>query len=381
MTDHPRNSCHHPSDNPAAQPHQPTDAASCGEPSATTWPDLCEPIPYHTPNPCCRCPTKIGSSTPNCLEELIAKQDVDIRAAAKAEAFKKVLEAMLKAANDAGAKYTQEKYKELVEEWVRQDALIVEVLRTLDCKLDCWPCILDCHVCPLLNDLYYAEKKLRDDDHLIDNVLDLYDKQYWLTRYAAVKRRDFDRITLFMKARENPADTIGKALIANKGLIEAAGKAIGTEPGKAIYDVFLRLVPLHLAIAPPSGPNTQTNIDKRYTEFCECSTSKPDDCSKPSKCDDCCGPNVGELSMRQRLIGPQPYLIDPNDYMKLNCCLVTKQWEPAKNYLSDAEIKLAGVGDEIARYEAKLKEGWIKTFEAAAMGAIPSVINCCDYTK
>jgi hypothetical protein len=202
-------------------------------------------------------------------------------------------------------------------------------------------------------------------------VYDLYDLQYWHTRDKAAKERRFNRIKSVLTAWETPAKTIEKALNDNRALIEAACKAICNEPGKAIYDVFLRLVPMHLAIAPPEESNWETKIDKRYTEFCECNKGKPDYC---------CGPDVGEWSLRQRLIGPQPYLIDPNDYFKLICCLVEKRYAPAKDALSKAVTDLAAVGDRIARYEAQLTNG-IKDFEKNAKAAIPSVIDCCDYER
>ncbi|MEK6261460.1 MAG: hypothetical protein AABP62_22910 [Planctomycetota bacterium] len=374
MADQSRKFCPPVTANPADQPKWPEDGKPCCVLQETKAPEPAPPNECSVPEDrCCKCPTLPPESTPKCLEGLIAEQADKIRTADKAQAFKKILEAMLKAANDAGSKYTHDKHVELVEEWLRQDALIVEVIRKLVCAVSCWKCIVECHVCPLLNELHYAEKRLYDDDQLYTEVHDLYDKQYWLTRYTAVKRRVVDRISSVMKAWENPADTIGKTLIANKSLIESVGKVIGTEPGKAIYDVFLRLVPMHLAIAPPATTTTRTNIDKMYTEFCKCSEDGVD---KP---DDCCGPNVGELSLRQRLIGPQPYLIDPNNYIKLICCLVEERWKPAKYHLNDAEIQLARIGDEIASYEAQLKDGWVKNFETNAKGAIPSVINCCDY--
>jgi hypothetical protein len=137
--------------------------------------------------------------------------------------------------------------------------------------------------------------------------------------------------------------------------------------------VFLRLVPLHLAIAPPATTDeTTTKIDKNFTTFCEGDEGTPDNC---------CGPDVGAWSLRQRLIGPQPYLIDPSDYFKLICCLVKHRYVPAKDALSDAEAKLATVVDQIKRYEARITGDWVKTFETAAKGAIPSVINCCDYER
>src|SRR5205085_1210804 len=109
-----------------------------------------------------------------------------------------------------------------------------------------------------------------------------------------------------------------------------------------VFDVFLKLVPMHLAIAPPEGPKWQTKIDKKYTVFCWCDTPSPDDC---------CGPDVGKIewSVRQRLIGPQPYLVDPNDYIPLICCLVKNRYGPAQKELTDAQGELLKVEAEIKR--------------------------------
>ena len=91
-------------------------------------------------------------------------------------------------------------------------------------------------------------------------------------------------------------------------------------------------------------------------------------------------PDVGERTLRQRLIGPQPYLIDPNDYFTLICCLVQKRYGPAKDALGKAEADLSAVDDRIARLKAQIDAGLNKeAFEKAAKGAIPSVIDCCAF--
>lgn len=359
-----------PTDNPADQPKPPSDGKECEDLPETKPPELDDPKKCPPTDPCCECPPK-PESTPTCLENLIDKQQGEIGAADKAKAFKAELEALLAKAKAAAQDYTRDKYKKLVEEWVKQDAAIAELIRKLVCAAPCWRCILDCHICPLLYELYYAEKKLYDDGKLYSDVHDLYDLQYWHKRDRDAKERRFNRIKSVIAAWEKPAQTIEKALNDNKALIDAISKLIGSEPGKAIYDVFFRLVPLHLAIAPPKGPDTTTRIDKKFTQFCDCHEWPPDDC---------CGPNVGEWSLRQRLIGPQPYLIDPNDYFKVICCLVEKRYGPAKDAWSKAETDLAAVEGQIARAKAQLEDG-LKNFEKTAKGAIPSVIDCCDYEK
>lgn len=355
-------------DYPAHQPNPP--GCECETLPPTTPPILYEPAKCPEPGPYCKCP-KPPISNPTCLEDLIARQAADLLLAANADALKKELEKLLGTAKAAALKYTRDAYDGFVKEWLKQDVLIAELIRKLVCTVPCWRCILDCYVCPLLNELHYAEKWLYDDGKQSREIYNLYDLQHWHKQDRDAKQRLFNRIEAVLKAWQDPFKTIGDALTANRALHEAASRVIGTEPGKAIYDVFLRLVPLHLAIAPPAGEGTTTKIDRKFTHFCPCDKGKPVPC---------CGPDVGELSLQQRLIGPQPYLIDPNEYFPLICCLVDKRYVPAKGALSKADTELANVTGKITRLEKQLADGLkADAFEKAAKAAIPSVIDCCEY--
>ena len=359
-------------EHPAPQPKPPSDGEKCPQTDPVPPPDLPEPEKCPDPDPCCKCPDDSGTD-PTCkgLEDLIAKQAVDIAEGETAKTFKAELEALLLNAKKGSQEYTRAKYDELLEKWKKEDAEIVELIRKLVCAVPCWRCIIDCYVCPLLNQLHYAEKKLYDDGKLITQVNDLYDLRYWHTRNTEAKERVYVRIQNVLKVWDKPATTIEANLAKNKTAIDAAGKVIGTEPGKAIYDVFLKIIPLHLAIAPPDTV-AKTGIDEKYTQFCPCDTGSPETC---------CGPNIGELSLRERLIGPQPYLVKPDEYFKkVICCLIEKWYGPAKEAWSKARTALAAVEADITRYKTQLDDG-LKNFETTAKGAIPAVIDCCDYKK
>lgn len=368
MTDYPRQQPGHectPHEDPARQPHPP--GGDCAELPKTTPPDPPKP-PECPPDPCCTCPPP-PTSTSNCLEELIATQAAQITAAEKAKAFKTDLEALLGKAKTAEQEYTRKKYDDLVKQWADQDRQIAELIRKLVCAVPCWRCIIECHVCPLINNLIYAERWLYGDGTLYAEVHNLYDLRYWHDRDREAKQRTFDRIKSVLAVWEKPMQTIEKVLADDAKLIADAGKALGSDAPKVVYDVFLRLVPMHLAIAPPSGSAWTTAIGKEYTQFCACDKGTPDDC---------CGPDVGEWSLRQRLIGPQPYLIDPNYYFNVICCLVEKRYRPAKDALAEAEVAFQSVDDRIKRYKAQIENG-LKSFDKDAKGAIPSVVDCCDY--
>jgi len=356
--------CPPKTDNPADQPHQPGDGTACGDFPTSTPPTVAEPDKCPD-TPCC-CP-KTPGTTANCLEGLIEAQAASIAAAQNATAFKDALSKLLDSAKKAGQDYTRDKYDSLLKQWVDEDAAITELLRRLECCVDCWKCVIECHICPLINQVVMAERWLHKGG-LPTTANNLYDLLNWHARNKEAAERAFNRIKAVIDVWATPAKTIDAALATNKGLIKSAGDLLNTDPGKAVYDVFFKVVPLHLAIAPPASSGTKTSIDKKFTEFCGCDTGTPDDC---------CGPDVGVLSVRERIVGPQPYLIDPNDYFTLICCLVQKRYAPARDELGKADAALATVQNQINKYKA-LIDG-IKDFEKTARPAVPSQINCCDY--
>jgi hypothetical protein len=79
-------------------------------------------------------------------------------------------------------------------------------------------------------------------------------------------------------------------------------------------------------------------------------------------------------------VGPQPYLIDPSDYLKLICCLVEKRYVPAHEALIKSETDHANVAERIKINNEQFKD-WVKTLESAAKAVIPSVIDCCEYER
>jgi hypothetical protein len=364
----PPSDCPPTTGDPADQPHPPGGGDGCQDLPTTTPPE--PPTPTPCPPPDCKCPPRPPSDA-NCLEKLIADQTAAIVAADKAKTFKTDLEALLTKAKAASQEYTREKYEKLVKQWVEQDGQIAELIRKLVCAVPCWRCIIECYVCPILNDMHYAEHRLLGDGTLYTDVHNLYDLQYWHSRDKDAKERRFERIKKVLAAWEKPATTIEKILSDNAKLIADANSNLGASAPKVVFDVFLRLVQLHLAIAPPEGSAWETKIGKEYTQFCGCDVGKPDDC---------CGPDVGELSLRERVIGSQPYLIDPKDYFDVICCLVKKRYGPAKEQLGKAEADLLTVENEIKRLKALVENG-LKSFEKDAKGAIPGEVDCCDFQK
>jgi hypothetical protein len=353
----------HPADQPKAPGGDP-----CGklpDPDPPKLPDLtpCDPPPSD-----CRCPGKPVSS-PKCLELLIAEQAAEIATAEKAKAFKTDLEALLAKAKAAEQEYTKDKYDALVKLWVERDAKIAAFIRGFVCTVPCWRCIIDCHVCPLLNEMRDAEQRLYGDGTLPSEAKNLYDMQHWRARDKDQKERTFSRIKAVLAAWEKPAQTIEKALSDIKAAMDVVEKAGPADAGKVVYDLFLKIVPLHLAIAPPKESGFVTKIEMEYTNFCACDIGTPDDC---------CGPDVGGLTLRERLIGPQAYLVEPNDYIDIICCLVKERYGPAKQAFALAEAAAAGVDTEIKNYKAQVENG-LKSFEKDAKRGIPSAIDCCDY--
>jgi hypothetical protein len=368
--------CPPPQVDPADQPKppcqpKPTEQGKEPEKCCQDLPQY-DPPKWEPPAPCppderCECPPVPGSD-PSCLTDLITTTAGQIEEGKKADAFKKDLEALAKAANGALQDYTQDKYSKLVKQWVQEDEDIANLIKTLVCDLPCWYCVIECYVCPLLNRMHEAEERLKWDPTKYPNAYNRYDLLNWYTQDKWVKERRFNRIKSVLAAWEKPAQTIEKILTDNAKLIVDLKKTIGPQ---IVFDLFFRLIPLHLAIAPPKGSAWTTKIDKQYTKFCPCDVPSPDDC---------CGPDVGlvEWSLRQRLIGPQPYLIDPNDYLKIICCLVKERYGPAQEALAKVETQLLTIEADIKR-DKELVENGLKSFDKDARGAIPTTVDCCTF--
>ena len=359
----------------ADPPHPPKDECAT-LPTSPKVPELPEAEPCEEcPSPDCQCPT-VPSKTSNCIEELIAKQALELAAAEKSKAFKTSLEALLGKAKAASQEYTQDAYEKLSKRWVEQDGEIAKLIHTLVCAVPCWRCVIECHICQPLDELRTIHQQLYREEKPYDYVNNLYDQQYWHTRDKDKKERIFNRIKDVLTAWETPAKTIDKILTDNAKAVSDAGKAVGNAPGSVLFDLFIRIIPMHLAIAPVRGLNWatkaapwKTNIRKEYTDFCPCDTGIADRC---------CGVDFGEGMMRQQLLGPQPYLIDPNNYFELICCIVQERYEPAKNELGKAEAELAAITDKIKNLSARLLN-MPKSFEKDVKGSIPSEIDCQKY--
>jgi hypothetical protein len=318
------------------------------------------------PEPCC-CPPKPGS-TGTCLDELIDEQTKEITEAERAKSFKAELEDLLKKAKSAKQEYTKEKYKDLRDKWDKQDVAIADLIAKLTCAVPCWWCLIECEICPLLYAIRDTELRLHGDGTLTDKVYSLKDLRYWQERNRDAKRAVFDRIKLVLAAWEKPAQTLDKILADNAKLIEDSKKILATDSATAVYDVFMTLLPKHLAIAPRG---VTSKVPAEYTKFCSCDVGQPDDC---------CGPDVGKWTVRQTLIGPLPYLVDPDKFFDIICCLAKERYMPAKDLLALAESDLAKTDSDIARAISDIEQKK-KSVAADYKANVVNPIDCDKYKR
>lgn len=318
----------------------------------------------------CKCPKEGTDTTSQCLDDIVAKQDGDAGAKEK-EKLKADLTKIVDAAKKARQAYTREKYDEYKKRWKFQNGEIVKLLHKFECSVCCWACVLECHINPLLNELNRAELMLHDSGKLIGEINDLLDKQYYVTRYIQGKNRTADRILRVIKAWESPATSIDKALNDNDKLIADISKQMGLQPGKVIYDIFITLIPRHMAIAPETEKN---NIPSKYIDIFKCKCN-----FGAGAKDECCDVNTGQLGFLERLVSPQASLIDPDNYFDLICCLIKCRYEPVANILIEANIELQKINNEIERNLKIVGPSWPAEFEKNARAAIPSEVDCIKY--
>lgn len=334
------------------------------EPPKLAKPDKCKPR--------CNCPTGTPP-TRTCFDRMITKQDNIANRAEQAKRIKVALEEMKTSANAAKLTYTRQKYEDFKKRWAKLDKDIIGAIETVTCNINCWWCVIECHICPLLYRIRWVEERLYGDGTLIGQVHSLSDLEYWHKRNVDAKQQVFDRIELVLNAWKNPTTSIEAALAANEA---AVGTIRSMDPIDALLKVVFELVPLHIAIAPrdiDSPRDIPTNIDSKYLELCG-------DCDPALDPDDCCGADVSLPSARQRLVPPQAFIVDPDRYFDILCCLVTRRYEPAKRQLEQAQEVRDAISADIIALKEELKSRLAKPFDEYKKN-IASPIDCTKYKK
>ena len=370
----------------------------------------------------CDCPDPPGGEPQSCLDDLIRKQNMIVKKAERAKAFADELTEIQDKVKSAQVQYTQSRFIELRKNWKDQDRAIVELIRKLVCAVDCWECLLWCRLCKQLVEIRRLEDRLDGppgDDvkatgPLTKEVYSLVDQHAWHQRNVAQMEARMKRITDVLGAWEEPSTRLGEVVEKNGNLIIESQNLIASDSPKVVYDVFMTLVPRHWAIRPrDEGPKQEwkSGIDEKYIRICECPPKpKPQqqqgaeargadqgrdsdrgrqDCHDDGKdkclCDegmpdDCCGPDVGIPSLRQSLLGPLPYIVDPVIFPAMICCLTSHRLSPASDQLAAAQANLAAstaelelvrkqIADKRAAIEANFKEG------------LSNPIDCSKYQK
>jgi hypothetical protein len=318
----------------------------------------CEPLPkgpkpphLEKPKRCepgCDCPTK-PSPPQTCFDKMIAKQDNIASRAERANQIKADLQALKDKADAAKQTYTRQKYEDFKKRWKCLDKAIVTAIGTVTCDPKCWWCVVECHICPELYRIRWIEERLYGDGTLMGDVHSLPDLEYWHERNVKTKQRAFDRIEAVLQAWKDPTTSIDAALTLNEQLV---GNIRGLDQAEGLRTVLFEIVPRHLAIAPrdvDSPRDIDTAIEQKYIDLCS-------DCDPAPDPDDCCGPDVSLPSARQRLIPPQAFIVDPDRYMDVLCCLITQRYEPAQRQLENAKAIRDQIAADITALDQELKE-------------------------
>ncbi len=363
-------------DNAPAHPDQSTTPAPTTPPpdGKKKCPELPQPPkvpepPQRTPCPQpCLCPSPPGGPSKDCLDKLIREQAKVVAQAERAKVFVEELKEFQGKVASAQMDYTQARYNELKKLWQDQDKLIADLTEKVKCAVPCWECLLECRLCRLLEDIRTLEDRLNGTGGITDKVYSLIDLQFWHQRNVAQLQARVDRISGALAAWEKLSATLGDALDKNGALIIELPTALAADPAKAIYDIFMTLLPRHWAIRPRGAAS---GIKDKFIEVCSCDDGEPDAC---------CGPDVGVRSLRERLVGTLPYIVDPVDFPDIVCCLITERLGPASDLLATAQADLAATSTEIEEAK-KLIADKTAAIEASFRAELGNPIDCSGYHK
>ncbi|BCT91026.1 hypothetical protein LYSHEL_00500 [Lysobacter helvus] len=334
----------------------------CKPPVAPTPPKMPDPEKC---DPKCCCPPGPGGTGGSCLDGLISEQAHLAEKAALAKDFADELRALQDKMLSARANFTNEKYQALLKDWQDQDTAIGKLADDVACSVKCWSCLLECRLCPLLQDIRALERQLNGTGTFATTVDTLRERASWHERNRDERQAVVNRIKDVLAAWEDPAKTLEDTLTANKALIDTVRGMLSTDAPGALYALFVTLIPRHWAIRPRSA----TSKVKDYVEICTCGEIPPDDC---------CGPDTAIGTTLQRLLPPLPYLVDPNGLADILCCLVTQRYLPQVQLLADAHAQFEAAKQDVERATAQVKAK-IDALEAAFKAELSTPIDCTPY--
>lgn len=342
---------------------------SCDEPKDWTAPEPVKPKPCD--QPCC-CPGDPGGGGNDCLQAVIDEEQRKVAAAAQAGTFVQVLGDIQKKADDARNKYTRTVYNGLVDDWRKFDSgVLVPLTKQLECSLRCWECVVECRLCQLL-------KMIRDRRLLLDGTVEklpttvdsLRELMCWHERNVEFRKKEFARVDGVLTAWvTDPAGALRKALTDNQEKAQKILDSLATDQVGALWSLVMDVLPLHMAIAPRGQKSA---IDPAFLTICD--KCDPDD----PTC--CCTVHVGERSIRQQRIGPKPYIVDPDRYPDIICCLVTHRYQKASVLLAKAQAELDEITKRIDRVTKEIDD---RTASLATdfRGDLKTPIDCQQYWK
>jgi hypothetical protein len=278
-------------------------------------------------------------ATNESIETEIDKISEKLAEAERLKEHKASLQALLQKTTSAMEDYTAQKYADLLKRWQEQDRSLADLLAKLQCSIPQWEDLLRQGVAPLFREIAALKSDLRlppesaapeagKDDSLYAR------RERQQLRLAHLQAR-YDKAKLDLAAWEKPAPALEKILNDTTTLEAGIRKSIGQPEAPALlYDLFFKLLPMHYRIAPPTAYSTRVNA-KDFVIRC-----------------------AGEPAWKdlKEILGPQPTLIEPSQYLDHVAERPFKQYSAAKTMLADAVLALQKTQDQIKAAEKALDE-------------------------
>jgi hypothetical protein len=356
----------------------PADAGDCVLPVGPCWEE------EKTKTKCkCKCPPPTTTKS-SCLQDLINTQQMTITRAETAEAYKKELEAFVAKIAAAEKDYTSDKYKNYKEQWAAQSKKISGLLSVLDCNIGCWDCFVICEICSLVTHIIDEKKRLYGDYSVYAKAHSLRDLKHWWETEKLKVEDELQRILAVLTAWEKPADTIKKTLDDNGKLIDVIKDGLTKDQSKAIFALLFKLIPSHLAIAPRvRGNDGKFTLDATAEDADSIAKFQKwllSCCGDVEATDAACGPDIGQMSIRNSLTGPLPFITAPAELSLIICCVVQGPYTCAKTKLAHATAEVSKVDAQIANARTFLTKKPLAHLEEL-VARLPTEINCELYKR